>query len=94
MVENISKSNEKVLKKFIISITNKYQPNTIENYSSLLNTFSKTVGKTFGSVSREDIDVYFATRFHYIVLYRILLRRRQRHISFFKRKRKFLIQVF
>lgn len=61
MVENISKSNDEILKKFIISITNKYQPNTIENYRCLLNTFSKTVGKPFGRVSREDIDVYLAS---------------------------------
>ena len=61
MVEKISKTNKEILKKFIISITNKYQPNTIENYSSLLNTFSKTVRKPFGKVSREDIDVYLAS---------------------------------
>ena len=45
MVENMSKSNDEVLGKFIINITNKYQPNTVDNYRSLLATFSKAVGK-------------------------------------------------
>ena len=61
MVEKISKSNDEVLGKFIISITNKYQPNIIDNYRSLLTTFSKVVGKSFGKVTREDIDVYLAS---------------------------------
>jgi len=45
MVENISKSKDEALDKFIISITNKYQPNNINNYRSLLTTFSKTIAK-------------------------------------------------
>jgi len=61
MVESISKSNDELLGKFIISITNKYQPNTVDNYRSLLTTFSKVVGKPFGKVNREDIDVYLAS---------------------------------
>ena len=61
MVEKISKSNDEVLGKFIISIINKYQPNTVDNYRSLLTTFSKVVGKTFGKVTREDIDIYLAS---------------------------------
>jgi site-specific recombinase XerD len=61
MVEKISKSNDELLGKFIISITNKYQPNTVDNYRSLLTTFSKVVGKPFGKVTREDIDVYLAS---------------------------------
>ena len=61
MVEKISKSNDEVLDKFIISITNKYQPNTVNNYRSLLTTFSKAVGKSFGKVTREDIDAYLAS---------------------------------
>ena len=61
MIEKKSESNDKYLDKFIISITNKYQPNTVDNYRSLLTTFSKVVGKPFGKVTREDIDVYLAS---------------------------------
>ena len=52
MVEKISKSNDELLDKFIISITNKYQPNTVDNYKSLLKTFSKAVPKPFDKVNR------------------------------------------
>lgn len=44
-LEKASKSNDELLDKFIISITNKYQPNTVDNYRNLLTTFSKAVGK-------------------------------------------------
>ena len=61
MVENISKTNDENLENFIISITNKHQPNTVINYKSLLSTFSKAVNKPFKDVTREDIDRYLAT---------------------------------
>ncbi len=47
-------SNDETLKKFIISITNKYQINTVKNYRSLLTMFSITVEKPFDKVTRED----------------------------------------
>ena len=61
MIEKKLESNDETLKKFIISITNKYQINTVKNYRSLLATFSKTVGKPFVKVTREDIDAYLAS---------------------------------
>ena len=61
MIEKKLESNDEVLKKFIISITNKYQINTVKNYRSLLATFSKTVEKPFVKVTREDIDAYLAS---------------------------------
>jgi len=47
MIVKKLESNDEVLKRFIISITNKYQINTVKNYRSLLATFSKIVGKPF-----------------------------------------------
>jgi len=60
MVENILKTNDENLGIFIISITNKYQPNTIQSYKSLLLNFYKAVNKPFKDVTREDIDGYLA----------------------------------
>ncbi|MEE8565923.1 MAG: phage integrase N-terminal SAM-like domain-containing protein, partial [Candidatus Thermoplasmatota archaeon] len=60
MVVNILNSNDENLGKFIISITNKYQPNTIQSYKSLLLNFYKAVNKPFKDVTREDIDRYLA----------------------------------
>ena len=57
MVENISKSNDEILDKFIISITNKYQPNTVNNYRILLTTFSKAVAKPFDKINREAVKI-------------------------------------
>jgi len=60
MVENLLKTNDENLETFIISITNKHQPNTVKNYASLLSTFSKVVNKSFKDITREDIDRYLA----------------------------------
>ena len=58
MIEKKLESNDETLNKFIISITNKYQINTVKNYRSLLTTFLKTVGKSFVKATREDIDAF------------------------------------
>jgi len=51
-------SNDEILEKYTISITNKYQINTVKNYRSLLTMFSKNVEKPFDKVTREDfIDI-------------------------------------
>jgi len=60
MVENLLKTNDENLETFIISITNKHQPNTVKNYHSLLSTFSKVINKPFKDVTRENIDRYLA----------------------------------
>ena len=57
MVEKILKSNDEVLDKFIISILNKYHPNTVDNYRSLLTTFSKAVAKPFDKINREAVKI-------------------------------------
>ena len=57
MVENISKSSDEILDKFIISITSKYQPNTVNNYRSLLKTFSKGVEKPFDKINHEPVKI-------------------------------------
>ncbi|MCJ7570356.1 MAG: tyrosine-type recombinase/integrase [Candidatus Thermoplasmatota archaeon] len=61
MVEKKLESNENNLKNFIISVTNKYQTNTIKSYQSLLSTFSNTIDKPFKDITRDDIDRYLAT---------------------------------
>jgi hypothetical protein len=47
----------KFLIRLIISIINKYQPNTVDNYRSLLRTFSKAVVKPFDKINREAVKI-------------------------------------
>ena len=47
----------KFLIRLIISIINKYQPNTVDNYRSLLRTFSKAVAKPFDKINREAVKI-------------------------------------